>query len=621
MKLKLRDKGLLGRPWLLFSIIVSLACAFFMMFVFNYIDTEAYLSWSVELLDCIFRKTTMGFYEYSGLSVREVSPYVGISDKSIPMLLPIAIWDIPVWIAHEITGNMIVTGFWELMWMKLGFMFCIILTAIESAKIVKTVNPDADHLLVYPLIFASFDILCSTMYAGQDEIVYLLMLVIALRFLVQDKIKWYLLFASFAVVLNIEMLLPVLIMTAFFEKRIIRLILYMGITYIPTEIFNLLYRNNTTFHEHTLIQPELIKSLFTTDVAFSQEVGNVSLFLFVICVLLFFTFTKKNAQKYDLIWIMAVLMISRTLLCSGGLMNFYYRSIMYVPFAVILIVASRQVLNTNLIVYGLYACFRGWMCIITNYPQNMSMNYLTFDNEYVQRVLDKNGWVNMAGFYGSKFGILNNYGIITVVCLALAFVLLFINHRSKVENVYEILNAKKDIVAFAVCLFVPLVIAGFVLMYMKADRYSKRICFGSTNVNVYTEDFYQLEYDENEHIHTFPSYIVYEDNICVTAGEDKGEARYLYPHDGMSFGPYIRLYPGTYRVTIAGQNLENAAYDCTYSNGVDLFEIPLEVVSADNTRITYTISVDQTADNVETRIFNQTDEPFILYHIDIDQIR
>lgn len=625
MHLKLNDKSILRRPWLLLSIAVSFMSMVFIMMVFNYVDGNAYISWSVELLDCIFRKTTTEFYEYSGLSIRENLWYVDITDKTIPMLLPLAIWNIPVWIAHEITGNPIVTGFTDILWMKTGFILCIVIIAVECSKIVKTVAPEADHLLVYPLVFASFDIVCSTMYACQDEIIYLLMLVIALRFILQKRIVGFLIFSSLSVILNVEMMIPVLIMIVFFEKRVSRVLIYTVIAYIPTEVINLLNSSNETLHDHTLIQPELIQHLFEDDVALSQGAGNASLFLFVICILLFFTYTlkKEESDEYDLVWIMTVLMISRTLLSSGGLMNFFYRSLLYVPFAVVLVVSSKQDIRTNIILYGLYSWCRGWLCILSSYPQNMSMNYLSFDNEHVQRVLDKNGWVNLGRFAGTRVPVLGNYGIITVACLSLATVLLFINYRKNLNREYKILNIKKDILVLISGMFLPLVVLGLLYMYKKADVYSKTVDFGSSKVLYCEQVRNELEYgeSENSYIHTFPSRIVYEDNICLDRGEDRDGVRYIYPDGGLSFGPYIRLYPGEYEITIRGKNLDNATCDVSYSTGTDVCSIPVEDLSVSERLITYQITVDQTTDNVETRVFNWSHEQVLMYSINIQQIR
>ena len=622
MKLKLNEKSILRRPWLLLSIGISFICAVIMLLVFDYWDGRAYISWSVELLDCIFRKTTMGFYEYSGLDIRENVWYIGNSDKTILMLLPIAIWNIPVWIVHEINGNPIVTGSWNIAWMKLGFLLCIVVIAVECSKIVKKVNPEADHLLVYPLVFGSFDVLCSTMYAAQDEVVYLMLFVIAMRLAVDNKFKGFLIVSSLAVALNVEMIIPALLIMVFFEKRILRIFLYLIIVYIPTEAFNLIYRNNELFHSHTLVQSDLIRGLFTTDISFSQGVGNVSLFLFVLCVLLFFTYTKKQEQTkpYDLTWIMAVYFVSRTLLSSGGLLNFFYRSLLYVPFLVVLVLVSKQNSNTTLLLCGLFTWCRGWLCVISDYPQNMSMNYLSFENEYIQRAVDKNGWINMGRFFGYRIPMLNNYGVITVACLALAFVLLFITHRSKEDDQYVTISGRKDIIVFFSCLFTPLVLALFAFMMMKADTYNKRILFGSDKVAYCVEDLHELEYEDPDYIHVFTNYLAYESNICVDKGEDKNGARYLFPEGGTSFGPYIRLYPGEYRISVYGQNLDNLSYDCTYSNGVDVFSIPLETEATAEGCVIYTINVEQTVDNVETRFFDWSDEPVIIYCVDIAEI-
>ena len=196
MQLRLRQDSILKRPWLVAAMVVAFTSAVVIMIYSRYCDIEPYTAWSVELLDCIFRKTTTEFYEYTLLQPRSEDPMVICCDKTIPMLLPIAIWNIPTWIVHEITGQMKVTGFWDYTWMKTGYLLCVFIVANESRKIAKIVNPQADHLLVYPLVIGSFDVINSTMYASEDEVIYLMTLVIAARFILEKKNKLFLVFSG-----------------------------------------------------------------------------------------------------------------------------------------------------------------------------------------------------------------------------------------------------------------------------------------------------------------------------------------------------------------------------------------------------------------------------------------
>ena len=623
LKLKLKSDSILRRPWLLAAMIISFAGMACMMILFNYYDADPYISWSCELLDCIFRKTDMGFYEYTTLSLRSNEPTLICCDKTIPMMLPIALWNLPVWIVHEITGDMIVTHIRDITWMKLGFALCIFIIAVESEKIVKKIRPDADSRLVYPLIFASGDIVISTMYAAQDEIVYLMMIVIALRSAISGNIRKFLVFSAIAVALNPQMLIPVLIILLLSEKRILRIIMYLLISYIPAGMFNIIYRNDETYHRYTLMKPGMINELFTDDVGLFQGNGNVSLFLVVLCILAFCACTRKqeDTEGYDYVWVVTVLMTSMTLLSSGGLLNFFYRSLLYVPFMVMLVVVSRQNPVTNLLLYVLYSWSRCWLCILTNIPQNMSSLYISFKTSNLQRIYDRYGSMVLGKFYSSKIPLIGNYGLVTAVCLSLAVIILYINHRSVQDRDFSTFRLRKEIIVFVSSFLVPVILAAFAWMLKegKAADYSRKIAYGADYIEFNNEQLNDAAYFRMyEGINYFHTMIVYEDDVFLINGEDEDGVRYLN-EGGISYGPYIVIYPGSYRINYYGENLSHAEIDCVYNVNGEAVAIPYEMIEASDTLVSFRIAPQEVIRDVEFRIFNSSDETVVLNSIDIEE--
>ena len=617
MKLKLREISILRRPWLLLSIAVSLACAVIIMMCFNYSDGELTRTWSMQLLDCIFGKTDMEFYRYS----KECMP-LSACDKTIPMMLPISIWNLPVWVISTITGKAyLAESFGSIIWMKIGYLLSTFYIAVECSRIVKRVNPEADHLLIYPLIIGSFDIMNSTMYACQDEILYILMLVITLRILLEGKTKLFLLFATITVSLNPEMLIPVFLMILLTEKRIFFTLGYTILTYIPSAIFSLLYRSNEVYSQFNWIDraSDLMKGLFTTDIGLAQKDGNVSLFIVGLCLLAFFSYTNRDKDKdIDIIWTVCAAMTGITLLSSGSFMNFFYRSFLYVPFFVIIALISKKNQYTNLILYVLYSWSRGLLDILNCKIQNFSSPYLTINNEFTNRVFDKARIVSPGRFISKEIPLLSNYGFITAVCLSLAIVILYINHKRNQDKEYETFKPHKDVLVFVSGLFIPLVIALFGYAMIKADVYDKTIHFGSEFAEDLYEDAVGYDYHNNNGINIFPNDIVFEDNICLMNGNDKDGDRVLL-EGGSSFGPYIRLYPGRYQVIVEGHGLENAAYDCTYNDEGIPYLIPVEAAAEGDGRIIYYFNIDQVTDNVELRFFNESSVEVVIDSIRIEE--
>ena len=592
-----------------------------MVFIFKYVDGEVYVSWSVELLDCVFGKTDMNFYDYSALNLRVDKPVYYGCDKTILMMIPLAVWNIPVWIAHEITGNMIVTGIWDVAWMKLGFILCIIITTIECTRIIKAVRPDADAVLVFPLMLGSFDILCSTLYAAQDEIVYLMFLVIAMRHIVNRRIKPFLVFAALSVVLNPEMILPVLLMILFYENKFRRVLLDVLICVLPAVLAYFLYMDNETYNTVKVVGFGFAESLFSTDIGFKIGEYTVSLFVVLVYLLMFFVFTsRKKLDNTDLVWSMALLMVSMTLLSTGGYISYFYRDLLYVPFLIILIATSKQNAVTNIILYLLYTWSRGLLGIVNGYPNSMSSAYLTINTYTLRRIYDNVGYLIMGKFYGSKYPLFANAGFITAVCLALAILIFYINSRPGLKKDFKTVNANKDILTAVNSLFVPLILLGFVYMFMSkdSDYFSKDLKFGSQYVTYNQETLGDEELSYNSSIHIFPTQIVYDDNLCRTDGEDKDGIRYVEGGGG-SFGPYISLYPGIYQVTVYGQDLERAGIDCGATEDDEFYSIPANPMTVTDDSITYYIQLDEYTSNIEFRVYNHSSKPITLDRINITE--
>lgn len=618
MELKLRENSILRRPWLIASIVVSILCMSVILTGFNYVDGCLTQSWSFQLLDCIFRKTTDEFYIYS-----ESLMDFDCCDKTILMMLPVSLWNIPMWIINQVSTSDFATGFGGIIWMKIGYVLCLFVAAHESARIIKTVNPKADYLLVYPLLFGSFDIVDSIMYACQDEIVYLTMLIIALRHLIQGNKRLFLLFSAITVSLNPEMIIPVFLMILFCEKRIIRVLLFSLITYAPSAIVNLIYRNNVVYNKYNWLDraSDLMRELFTTDVGLSQSMGNISLFLVVVCLLLFFTYTKRleNQSPDEIIWIIAVAMTSMTLLSSGSFMNYFYRSFLYVPFLVLVVLSAKNNLHTNLILFLLYTWIRGWMDLLNAPIQNLSSAYLSFSNEFTRRVFDKSRIVSPGLFVSNKMPILSNYGVMSALCLALAIVIFYINHISNRDKEYVTFKPKKDILVFVTGLFVPGMVFLFNYSMLRSDIYSKKVFFGSEYIQEFADSAAGFDYTFNNCIYTFPHSIVYEDGICLDNGADEAGYRVIYP-EGISYGPYIKLFEGEYRITVSGVNLNLVQFDCTYNDNGVVYPIPVNVITQDYDRIEYTICINGVTENIETRFINNSNDSIELYSVEVQEI-
>lgn len=106
-------------------------------------------------------------------------------------------------------------------------------------------------------------------------------------------------------------------------------------------------------------------------------------------------------------------------------------------------------------------------------------------------------------------------------------------------------------------------------------------------------------------------------NQWLINGEDRDNIREIY-RDGISYGPYIALYPGVYEVSILGKNLDVADFSCVFNSGND--EINIHDFSRNDSQVTYRVYLMETINDAETRIHNITDKPVSVSKITIQRI-
>lgn len=101
---------------------------------------------------------------------------------------------------------------------------------------------------------------------------------------------------------------------------------------------------------------------------------------------------------------------------------------------------------------------------------------------------------------------------------------------------------------------------------------------------------------------------ILRDDGNMDNAEDIGATRYIYPQ-GKSYGPYVFLPAGEYKVVIKGTNLELAAIDCVSEYGKVSYEI-LELKQTES-EISYRFKLDEPTNGIELRVFNPSAEETI----------
>lgn len=106
-------------------------------------------------------------------------------------------------------------------------------------------------------------------------------------------------------------------------------------------------------------------------------------------------------------------------------------------------------------------------------------------------------------------------------------------------------------------------------------------------------------------------------DILLEYGEVIDGVRYIRD-GGTSYGPYIPVPAGEYKIRISGENLDKAEFDCVINYG-DV-EIDMLDVRVSPTEITYIIALEEPVKNLETRMFNHSPQVVAVTAINISAI-
>lgn len=450
---------------------VTILTSILMLISFEYIDVDSITAWSLNFWDLLFRGKLNEFYQYAAENLRGAD-YPNCSGNYL-WLLPVCIWNFPLWVVHQICGIMSVHYFFSLCWTKLFWLFAQIVTALTCRKICLMLlgngNQEAENtgILAFLLVMASPELMMSVGYAGQDEIIYICLFMLAFyEYLCEKWWKCYLLMVG-CVSLCPIMLLPCIALFLLKEKNIIKLLGLTVGTMVPTVLFEFLYRNDVIYQ--VVKQRHDFGNLiidFFSEYRIMPGTNELSYSLIALLVLYFVCYTTPKQGEED--QRKAVFMMALAFFITCFLMKQdWYRMFLWVPFFVILILASQQNRNMNLFIFTALTYSRAFqMCYASwTYDYVLSTKYaMPWLKRLCSRENDTCIWD-----YLSSFFVEGNYLPIRLVELAVpnivmvtSLLLLVMNH-TKFKKQYDIMIPYKvSVIAYVCCM--PLFVAAFYFM-------------------------------------------------------------------------------------------------------------------------------------------------------------
>lgn len=340
---------------LIFEWIFICIVSFIMLISFVYVDFRSLTIWSTNLLDVISQGNIRDFYNYS--YINEYGAAHNVCGSNIFSVLPMAIWNIPIWICQHFFGLRIVEHSWMLVWSKLFLAFCEGVMLLFTYKITKLITNDKNKSLWAVFFSASFIfVYIGVYYSGQNDIVSIAFGTMAVYFLLKNKTTWFLLLSSCAVATKPFFMFIFIPLVLLSEKNIFKIML-KGIAGISlTYICGLLYKGAPMYAESIKMGPmsknlELL-SYGTFGYAFNARGSWFFLLYSAFCVIAYIT--KKSdteiMQKYVIYMSFAPIVLMSVF---TGIQH--YRPIYLAPFMFILIVLNDSWTKVNHILKAVFS--------------------------------------------------------------------------------------------------------------------------------------------------------------------------------------------------------------------------------------------------------------------------
>ena len=427
----------------IYYFIFVLAITLLMLLSFQYCDTGVYEVWSVEFWDCFFKGNVKDFYRYTALNPRGTCEGHACSESWIQML-PMIVWDLPIWIFHKVNGLILVDDRMSIIWHKVLFIIFTFGTSYFALKISRLFQKDNEKSLIsFFIILISPEVLISTMYAGQDEIIYMCTFLISLYYFLQKKKKAFTIWSIVTDCLNPMMLMFTIALLLIAEKKIYKILINIIMYISPLLLFKLAYRNDVLFNQKS--NPIFADSMFSSSLSCIQESELLIPIVVIIIIFIYFKCYITDIEKTrgeSVIWLITALVLLFEFLVGDEFINLFYRSFLYVPFVAILISISKQDLSMNLFLLDIMTYFRTVFCISENHRQAFNTQYV-MENRFISRaaaLIGNNHSGERMSLYDrlvEKFSVFNNLGMISAIVIAVGIIFLKINKTDIKGNVFE----------------------------------------------------------------------------------------------------------------------------------------------------------------------------------------
>lgn len=290
--------------------LIQFFCALMMLLaaclVFVDSDCVAYTQWSINIWDALVEGRISEYFLVTAENVR--SSYYGGNSYGILYLLPWAIWNFPIWLTHYFGDALNIKTTFCIFWSQLFLVFWAMIAGVFTAKIVYYfTNKKKAAIRAFIFLLASGTLFVSVGYFGQDEIEYVAFFMIGVYYLVvKNKVHGYIALGISVILCNL-MLIPAVVLILFYEKNLIKLLIFILGSLLPEKIVSYFCGysqveslvNSSNYKMGQVFTLRTYCDWFFNSSLRGFGIGNVSIFIVIvvlICVRAYF-YTNENVLE------------------------------------------------------------------------------------------------------------------------------------------------------------------------------------------------------------------------------------------------------------------------------------------------------------------------------------
>ena len=188
-----------------------------------YVDLQMIVRHSLNLWDCLFSGNLLHFYQTAcQRSIGALNPQSGEVPYDIWVYIPIAVWNLPIYIWEKATGITFEASFIALLWARLGNMLPFAASIWAVWKVTELLNRDSVSRLWACYFYAGSMLLLNGLFClGQIDIYNAFFMLMGLAAYLKRERKKFLIWFALSITCKMFSLFVFLPLLLLMEKRIL----------------------------------------------------------------------------------------------------------------------------------------------------------------------------------------------------------------------------------------------------------------------------------------------------------------------------------------------------------------------------------------------------------------